>query len=143
MRVLFDTVVLVRGLINPFGLWGRLIFDEASSYRWIVSPSIVEEYLEVLGRPWIVRKYRPIANRDHSAMLNLIATALVIQPTAILRVCRDPEDDKFLAAAQAGSARYIVTEDLDLLEIGIYEGIQIVTAETLMRILRQSGDGRG
>jgi putative PIN family toxin of toxin-antitoxin system len=128
-------MVLVRGLINPGSPWGRLLFEQASGYTWIVSPQIVGEYLEVLRRPRLVRKYRDVETRNLAAMLDLIATAIVVQPTAIPAVCRDPEDDKFLAAATAGSARFIVTEDMDLLDLGSYEGIQIVRAEAFLRIL--------
>lgn len=135
MRVLFDTVVLVRGLINPGSPWGRLLFEQASGYTWIVSPSVVDEYLEVLRRPSLVRKYRDVETRNLAALLDLIATAVVVQPTAIPAVCRDPEDDKFLAAAKAGSARFIVTEDADLLDIGIYEETKIISAEAFLRML--------
>jgi putative PIN family toxin of toxin-antitoxin system len=135
LRVLFDTVVLVRGLINPGSRWGRLLFEHSSRYTWIVSPSIVDEYLEVLRRPRIVRKYRDVETRNLAAMLDLIATAVVVQPVSIPAICRDPQDDKFLAAAMAGSARFIVTEDLDLLDIGIYEKIEIISAETFLLML--------
>src|SRR5687768_7813825 len=128
-------MVLVRGLINPGSPWGRLLFEQPSGYTWIVSPQIVGEYLEVLRRPRLVRKYRDVETRNLAAMLDLIATAIVVQPTAIPAVCRDPEDDKFLAAATAGSARFIVTEDMDLPDLRSYEGIQIVRAEAFLRML--------
>ncbi len=38
---------------------------------------------------------------------------------------RDPDDDKFLEAAIAGKADYLVTGDKDLRDIGEYEGIKI------------------
>jgi len=128
-------VVLVRGLINPGSRWGWLQFEHSSRYTWIVSPSIVDEYLEVLRRPRIVRKYRDVETRNLAAMLDLIATAVVVQPVSIPAICRDPEDNKFLAAAMAGSARFIVTEDLDLLDIGIYEKIELISAETFVLML--------
>jgi len=135
LRVVFDTVVLVRGLINPGSPWGRLLFDQANDYTWIVSPAIVDEYLEVLRRPRLIRKYRDIETRNLAAMLELIATAVVVQPSAVPAVCRDPEDDKFLAAAKTGNARFIVSEDKDLLALEAYEGIQVVTSEVLLKHL--------
>ena len=80
------------------------MFDQANDYTWIVSPAIVDEYLKVLRRPILVHKYRDIETRNLAAMLELIATAVVVQPTAVPAVCRDPEDDKFLAAAKTGNA---------------------------------------
>lgn len=42
-----------------------------------------------------------------------------------MTVCRDPDDNKFLEAALAAKAEYLVTGDKDLREIGEYEGIKI------------------
>ena len=58
-----------------------------------------------------------------------------------LEVCRDPADDKFLAAAIAGGAQYIVSEDKDRLDLGNYAGSYIVTTEAFLRAL-VTGDKR-
>jgi putative PIN family toxin of toxin-antitoxin system len=135
VRVVFDTVILVRGLINPFSPCGRLVFDHANAYRLVVSPPMVAEYHEVIFRPQLVHKYRTVAGRDHQAMLNLIARADVVQPEDMPPVSRDPTDDKFLAAAKFGLARFIVSEDADLLDIGHYDGITIISALAFLRYL--------
>ena len=135
MRVVLDTVILVRGLINPSSLWGRIVFDRARSFRWVVSDDIVAEYLDVLNRPELTRKYRAAESRNLAAITAQIATAVVVVPATTPTVCRDPEDDKFLAAAMAGNAQFIVSEDRDLLDLYSYEGIHIVTAETFLRVL--------
>jgi len=67
--------------------------------------------------------------------MQIIGLASIVHSVPTLAVSRDPNDDKFLAAALAGSADCIVTEDLDLLDIGVYEGIQIVSAVTFLRTL--------
>jgi predicted nucleic acid-binding protein len=41
-------------------------------------------------------------------------------------VCSDPEDDKFLACAVAGSAEYIITGDGHLLKVSKYGNVEIV-----------------
>lgn len=142
MRVVLDTVILVRGLINPQSSCGRLVFDYAGAYLTIVSPPIVAEYLAVLWRPELQRKYRGGAGRDPHAILDVIARATTVEPVETPAVCRDPEDDKFLAAAEIGSARFIVTEDRDLLDLGSYEGIQIVSAAAFLRILESPSPQR-
>jgi uncharacterized protein len=135
MRGVFDTVILVRGLINPYSLCGRLLFDHLASYELIVSSDIVVEYLRVVNRPELVQKYHQVETRDLPAILEIIGKATLVQPVDTPVVCRDPEDDKFLAAAKAGSAQFIVTEDMDLLDLGSYEGIQIVRAEAFLLVL--------
>jgi uncharacterized protein len=138
VRVVFDTVILVRGLINPFSPCGRLVFDHTNAYRLVVSPTIVVEYLEVIVRPQLVRKYRTIAGRDQQAILNLIARGNVVQPEDTPPVSRDPTDDKFLAAAKIGNAHFIISEDADLLDIGHYDGITIISALSFLRLLERA-----
>ncbi len=97
MRGVFDTVILVRGLINPYSLCGRLLFDHPTSYELIVSSDIVVEYLRVVNRPELVQKYHQVETRDLPAILEIIGKATLVQPVDTPVVCRDPEDDKFLA----------------------------------------------
>ncbi len=50
-------------------------------------------------------------------------------------ICRDPDDDKFLACAVSAKADFIVTGDKDLLEIGRYGSVKIISGSTLFKIL--------
>jgi uncharacterized protein len=140
VRVVLDAVVLVRGLINPSGRWGQLVFAQAGSYEWVVSPAIVDEYLDVLRRPELIRKYREVPSRNLPWVLAQIATAKMVEPDETPSVCRDPEDDKFLAAALAGGATYIVSEDRDLLDLGSYEGVTILSAAAFLAVLERGTD---
>ena len=137
MRVVLDTVVLVRALINPFSWWNRLGCDHADRYQLVVSPAIVAEYLAVLQRPELTRKYRGVATRDPYTVLDLISTGIVVQPEVVEAISRDPADDMFLAAAAAGGADFIVTEDADLLDVGSQERFGIITAEVFRHHLQQ------
>ena len=135
MRAVLDTVILIRGLLDPYDWPATIVFDRVDAYEAIVSREITAEYLAVLGRPILVRKFRAADNRDLNAVLAFIGRATAVEPIEAIRVCRDPSDDEFLAAAIAGSARFIVSEDRDLLDLGVYENIRIVTAGTFLRIL--------
>jgi len=68
---------------------------------------------------------------------DLRALAVVVSPSMVARVVlADPDDDHVLAAALTGAADLIATGDKrDLLPLGSYQGIPIVTAkEALERI---------
>jgi putative PIN family toxin of toxin-antitoxin system len=140
MMVVFDTVILVCGLLDPFGWSGRLLFDEADVIEWVASPEIVAEYRQVLQRPGLIGKYRPAANRDLPSILARIDAATIVHPTNVPKVCRDPSDDKFLAAAVSGNVAFIVSEDQDLLALGSYEQIPIVPTRALLLILGREAD---
>jgi uncharacterized protein len=140
MRAVFDTVVFVRALINPRSLCGRLVFDFQSAYQLIVSPELEDEYVEVLVRREIVRKYRAAEARDIATVLQLIARAQTVLPVPLAGICRDPEDDKFLAAAITGEAAYIVSEDRDLLDLGEHAGVPILSAAAFLAVLERGAE---
>lgn len=66
-------------------------------------------------------------------MRAIVSEATLVQVTEAVQICRDPKDDKFLALAFDAKASHIVTNDQDLLVIGSFREIPIVTPGDLMR----------
>lgn len=137
MRVVFDAVVFVRSLLNPHGSSGKLVFAHADDYELVVSEPVVREILDVLSRPEITRRIRSIADMDLRRLLDIFSTAEIVEPADIPPVCRDPNDDKFLATAIGGNAALLVSADKDLLDLGAYQGIKIVDVATLLELLEE------
>ena len=135
ISAVLDTVVFVHSLINPYSVWGRIVFEWDTQYRLVVSQPVLLEILEVLRRPELTRKYRGVATRDPAALLTILAGAEVARVTAIPEVSRDPKDDKFLATAAAAHVDYLVTEDADLLVLKECSGARILTGGAFLRIL--------
>ncbi len=135
MRVVFDTVGFVRGLINPLSRWGHILYEYADSYELVVSEPIVLEILDVLRRPEVSRLFRTLPGRDPAAILAILQAADAVDVADIPAVSRDPKDDKFLATALAAGAAYLVSEDKDLTDIGEYEGIRIIRGADFFDIL--------
>jgi predicted nucleic acid-binding protein len=52
-------------------------------------------------------------------------------------IADDPDDDAVLSCAKEGNAAYIVTGDRDLLSLGVYEGIKIVTPVQFLQALAE------
>lgn len=134
-KVIFDTVVFVRSLLNPQSFWGRLVFKHTSDYRLIVSPQILVEILEVLQRPELTAKFPVLQGRDIKTILQIIGQAEVVEVSNIPSVSRDPKDDKFIATALKAKAHYLVSADLDLLDLKAYAGVKIIDAETFLKLL--------
>lgn len=81
----------------------------------LVSDATLEELREVLRRPAFDRQ-KPRAERE--AFLSAItAEAERVVPAPGVRLCRDPDDDKFLAVALAGDADVLLTEDKAVLAL--------------------------
>ncbi len=137
ITVVFDTVIFVRGLINPHNNWGRLIFSESSSYRLFLSPPVIEEIVEVLNRPELTTKFKNLRNMDMKAVLDILSNADIVEIESTEQITRDSKDDKFLATATTAKAHYVVSEDRDLLDEKEYQGINIITAEGFLEILRE------
>lgn len=133
MKLILDTVVLVRALIQPGGKPGQLVYKWRDSFEWIVSHEISAEYLGVSSRPRLVRRFSTL--RSRTIVADILAHATSVTPASIPAVCRDPHDDMFLAAALAGDVNYIVSEDLDLLSLREYEGIVICNSQAMINIL--------
>jgi uncharacterized protein len=135
IRAVFDTVVILRAYMNTESRWGRLLAQHADTYRLVVSPPLVAEYLDVLLRPQLVRRFAAIAELDTASVFTLLARTVVVRPDSIPRISRDQKDDMVLATAAAGHATYIVSEDRDLLDLGTHGEIRIVDAAEFLAIL--------
>ena len=138
-RVVFDTVIFVRALLDPHSFSGRLIFKYFKHYRLFLSPSLVEEILEVLGRQEIISRFH-LREVDYpkalARLLKAMARAEIIEIDEITAVSRDPKDDKFLATAKAANADYLITEDEDLLVLKVYAGVKIINTATFLDIIK-------
>ncbi len=112
MRVVADTNVLVRALINGAAASPLLQLWQAGQVQLIVSTETLAELAAVLTRP----KFQCYFTADNvTALLTLLREHgewVVIN--SHLALCRDPKDDVFLDLAIAAQAAYLVSEDNDL-----------------------------
>jgi len=135
MRAVLDTVVFVRALIGPRGLWGRVLFEACDQYTLVLSPEIIREILEVLYRSKLRERFPQIDEVAIDRVLVIFESAEVIEPEGRLSVCRDPKDDKFFECAVEGRTDVIVSEDSDILDVSL-PGIRTVTAREFLELLR-------
>lgn len=127
-RAVLDTNVFVSGLINPKGYPGSILKAlKAGKFIFVTSPEINEEVIEVIKRPRILRTY---GLADHLFDINVILWEMgeLVTKSPPIKVSKDPDDDKFLSAAVAGRADYLVTGDIqDLLSLKEYKNVKIVS----------------
>lgn len=131
-RVVLDTVVFVRALINPHSRCGRILSDYTERYTLWVSKPTIQELLEVLQRPELKRKIKSLGRVDLRQVIDLVTLAQFVELDQVPAVVRDPEDDIIVATAVAGQADLIVSEDNDLLDLRQVANIPIIDPETFL-----------
>jgi len=134
VKVVLDTVILVRALIKPRGHNAEII-KRIDEYKLFVSEDILKEAVDVLHRSGLKKKYDPSGIIAISDILDILSGAEAITPSQKIAVCRDPHDNKFIECAVAGKVDYIVSGDEDLLTIKEYGKIKIVAADVFLKIL--------
>jgi len=107
----------------------------------ILSPQILEE----LARALFYERLRKSRWMSEEAVLTLLQSlaqgSLHVSGEVAVEASRDPEDDKFLAAALEARAAYIVSGDKHLLALKAYKGVRIITPAQFLRVLRAQEKG--
>ncbi|MFB3920636.1 MAG: putative toxin-antitoxin system toxin component, PIN family [Terriglobia bacterium] len=136
LRAVLDTNVFVSGLINPQGAPAAILRALRSKrFTLISSPPINEEIIEVLSRPSIRDRYG-LGERIFDVSFILWELAELVIDLPVVRVCSDPDDDKFLATADAGRAEYLVSGDVgDLLRLHQYRDVAIISPRQFISLL--------
>ena len=138
MNLVTDTNVVVSGLLwlgNP----GRLLEAAANGHVTLyTSPALVAELRSALAYDRLAMRVQVSGMSLDDLMQRYLSVAILVSPTALPRVVRDPDDDHVLACAIEAVADLIVTGDADLLTLESYQRIPVVTpAEALRRLEAQ------
>lgn len=139
MRAVFDTNILVSGLISPKGSPAKLLnFWQKREFILITSKKILQEVKRVLAYPKIAKTYCLDGETTTDFLKGLSIFSEVVEPRKRIKIIKkDPADNKFIEAALAGKADFIVSGDRHLLGLGKYRGIKILTAKVFLDKLRK------
>jgi putative PIN family toxin of toxin-antitoxin system len=129
MNIVLDTNVFVSGIFwtgppsQVLSLW------EQRKIILCLTPNILKEYQRVAHS--LNKKYSAI---DLEPILELLQIYALFYPDCALPspVCRDPDDDKFIACAITAKAKIIISGDDDLLCLGNYEDIEILKPQIFL-----------
>ncbi len=121
-RVVLDTNVLISAI--EFGGICETIYLQTlkNKIRGITSVILIDELEQTLKTKF---GYSP-------EQINFISSTIqkhfeLVTPIVTLELLRDKDDNRVLEAAVAGGCSFIVTGDKDLLSLGIYKSIKILT----------------
>jgi len=140
LKAVLDTNVLVSSLVSQHGP-PRHALDAwlEGHYTLVTSLYLVEESIHVLSYPRIARQIH-LEEDELAAILAALLSQAEVTPGRLRLpgVTRDPKNDAVVACAAEGEADYIVSGDQDLLVLGRYETVQVVTPRQFANILAPS-----
>ena len=125
MKVVVDTNVVVSGLLFG-GVPGQILTAwSTGAIQLVISPSILEEYRRV-GLE-LSKGREPLVSALETLLAMLTVHAFIVDaPPLDERVCEDPDDDKFLAAAVAANVAVVVSGDKHLLRVSGWRRIEVM-----------------
>jgi len=130
-RVVIDTNVWIRGLLTKSGTPAQLTRQVV---RYCQPVFTLDNFAELKQRLWVPKFDRYVAMDDRKRLLHDIDTIAywvdVPQQATGQTFYRDADDDKFIHAALAAAADWLVTGDKDLLvlfESLLASGVRIIS----------------
>ncbi len=127
MRAILDTNVVVSAALLPESI-PRQAFAHVLEYgTLLVSVATVAELNDILRRSRFNRYLQEEERMEFLA--TLVRESELVDVIAVVNVCRDPEDNKFLELAVSGAATHIVSGDDDLLALHPFRGVAILTPQ--------------
>ena len=132
IRVVLDTNILLSAILFG-GVPGKLLdLWRDGIYELAMSPELLAEFVTKLRFKFdfpsdLVKEWEQLL-REH---------AINVLPEYTTKVCRDPDDNKFLDVSLAAGAIYLVTGDQDLLSLERYQGIRILKPTEFFAALKK------
>jgi len=129
-RFILDTNLWISFLIkNNLEKIDEVLYND--SFTLIFCRELLDEFLDVTQRPKF-RKY--FSQREINIALEIIIDfSKFINITSEVKICRDAKDNYLLALAIDSQAKYLITGDIDLLELKNIEATKIITITDFLK----------
>lgn len=114
LRLIIDTNLWISFLITKdFSKLDKLLLND--NLKLVFCRELLDEFLEVTQRPKFIKHF---SQTNVAALLTVInARADFVKVKSVIQLCKDEKDNFLLALAIDGDADYLLTGDLDLLEL--------------------------
>ena len=135
LRVVLDTNVLVSALLLK-GKLSRLVdLWRSGRITPVLSRETFDEFRRVLDYPKFSLSTSEIQGILQEEILPFFEVVERVDPVS--GVCRDPEDDTFLACAASAKVAFLVSGDKDLYSLGKFGPVRIIRPEQLLAMLEE------
>jgi uncharacterized protein len=138
IRALLDTNVLASGIVMlnrgeppPVAI---LRLARRRAFKIVTSDAVLSELQRTLDKPYFADIVPEKRRARAITLLSRLAEEASVSE-APERVATHPEDDLILAAAVSAEVDYLVTGDRQLLALGAYGGVRIVSPAAFVELL--------
>ena len=128
-RVVLDSVVMLRGLLNPASPCRYLLSDYADHYRAIFSDETVGVIRVLLEHPLLTVAFPPLSK------LNVLSLTQAFLCAERVQLPRDSDDSIFVAVARVAQADFLVCEDRWLLARRDHLGVPVIQTRPFLALL--------
>ncbi len=136
IRAVLDANVMVSGIVTEGIPRSVLRAWRAGHFHLVASQATLDEIGRVLRYPKIVRRHHWSEAEIHAFMESLEALAILTPGRLRLNVvATDPSDDRYLECAIEGEADCLVTGDRHLLDLGVYQEVEILSPREFVELL--------
>ncbi len=127
-----DTSLLIAGSLFPSGAGGFVLDSwRNGEVGFVLSMPILDELEGVLRR-------NQIPEHEIYYIRNSLAFhSKIVEPQRKISIIKDDPDNRILEAAVEGKADFIVSNDRHLLDLKEFEGIKIITRESMAEWIRK------
>ncbi len=126
LRIVLDTNVWISGVFWRGTPYQVLRAWRNEQFELVYTPETLTEIETQLRRKAI--EFGADLNDIHEWLMYIRTFARIVAASGMVKgVCRDPKDDIFLDAAVTGGATYLVAGDYDLLALGEYRTVKIIS----------------
>lgn len=142
MRLLLDTNVVFSALLWRGAAYELLVtLRDRPDVRLFTSGVLLDELAEVLTRPSAAKQLALIGKTAQAVLADYLGAVDVVAPVETASgqappppprfVPRDADDDHVVAAALAARVEAIITGDRDLLSVGAFGDVNVITVAAL------------
>src|SRR3989338_3024014 len=136
IKLVLDTNTLISGLLwkgNEFQLLEKI--EQGKAFLFLTK-EIISEIDRVLHYQRLESYILKAGISIEELLKKIISLSHIILESSVnIKVCRDPEDNKFIECAVLANARYVVTGDEDLLVLKEYKDINIITTNEALKLI--------
>lgn len=129
VRVILDTNIIISALL--FGGKPREILsivEDEANINAITSSILKAELAEVLTQKFNFSKDKLQDTEEY-----ISDNFELVNPSQAIEILKDKDDNRVLEAAVEGKCQYIITGDRQLLSLGLFKNIKILTSDQFIK----------